>query len=379
MSKRIPSLRIGMDVSGFRIGLAGVARYVQNMLANMIAIAPEMEFILYSAWPVEISLPKGKWRLRADSGLRGISVSFWIQHYLPKWLAEDKIDVFWGQNHLLPVRLKRQCSRLLTVHDITGLVCPSTMPLRSRISARLVLRQAVQAADCVVADSKATAYLVRSCLGVEYDRVKLVYPGLGKVFGPVPSDEATPRFLKQFCLSPGYLLTVGTIEPRKDHLTLLRALKFVPDAPQLVIVGSLGWKYRPILKQIRAMERRGRIRYLGRVEDSDLPALYSASKLMVYPSLYEGFGLPVLEAMACGCPVLCSWSSSLPEVGGNAARYFRAHDAQDLVHKLRWLLTNDAVLKQMSVEGWQQAKKFSFRKAAAQLLSLIDEQVKCCR
>ncbi len=127
------------------------------------------------------------------------------------------------------------------------------------------------------------------------------------------------------------------------------------------------------MKEIEGEVAQGRVRYLGRVADDDLPALYSAAKLMVYPSLYEGFGLPVLEAMACGCPVLCSWSSSLPEVGGNAARYFRTHDAHDLALKLRELLADDAQLERMVAEGRRQVAKFSFRKAAEQVLDLINE------
>jgi glycosyltransferase involved in cell wall biosynthesis len=366
-------IRIGVDISGFRIGQAGVARYVQNMLANMMTIAPEMEFVLYSAWPVEISLSEGRWRLRTDSGLRGMSVSYWIQHCLPKWLAEDKIDVFWGQNHLLPVRLKRPCWRLLTLHDMTGVLYPWTMPLWRRLNSRIHLRKAVRVADRVIAVSRATARLGHSLLGVRSDKLVVIHEGVGQGLGPIPPDEANRRVGERFGLSPGYLLTVSTIEPRKDHLTLLRALRRVSGAPQLVIVGGLGWKCRAIMRGIEHEAACGRVRYLGRVSDDDLPALYSAAKLMVYPSLYEGFGLPVLEAMACGCPVLCSWTSSLPEVGGSAARYFRTHDEQHLFLRLRELLADDTLLRQMAAEGMRQVRKFSFRRAASEVLLLIEE------
>jgi alpha-1,3-rhamnosyl/mannosyltransferase len=118
-------------------------------------------------------------------------------------------------------------------------------------------------------------------------------------------------------------------------------------------------------------EEAGRVRYLGRVDDEWLPALYSAARLSVYPSLYEGFGLPVLEAMSCGCPVLCSWSSSLPEVGGSAARYFRTGDSEDLACKLAALLSDDKQLAAMSAAGLARAEQFSFRQAAQEVLGIM--------
>jgi alpha-1,3-rhamnosyl/mannosyltransferase len=129
------------------------------------------------------------------------------------------------------------------------------------------------------------------------------------------------------------------------------------------------------MEQIRAQEKVGKVRYLGRVEDEWLPALYAAAKLSVYPSLYEGFGLPVLEAMACGCPVLCSDSSSLPEVGGTAARYFRTGDVVSLSARLKELLDSQTDLDALSEAGLARAGVFSFRRAAEQLLEIIREGI----
>jgi glycosyltransferase involved in cell wall biosynthesis len=139
----------------------------------------------------------------------------------------------------------------------------------------------------------------------------------------------------------------------------------------LAIVGGEGWKCRTILEQIGAKEALGGVRYLGRVEDEELSLLYSAAELMVYPSAYEGFGLPVLEAMTCGCPVLCSWSSSLPEVAGPAAHYFRPHDHDDLARQLGLLLADREELDKMSQLGLRQASLFSFRSAAREFLSIL--------
>jgi alpha-1,3-rhamnosyl/mannosyltransferase len=176
---------------------------------------------------------------------------------------------------------------------------------------------------------------------------------------------------ERFSLTGNFMLAVGTLEPRKDYLTLLKALRASRSLPPLAIVGAVGWNCSGILKAVREAEADGLVRYLGRVSDEELSALYSAAQVAVYPSFYEGFGLPVLEAMACGCPVLCSWSSSLPEVGGRAAAYFRPRDARDLAHRLNALLPDKGRLAEMREEGLAQAARFSFDRAAEQMVGVL--------
>jgi alpha-1,3-rhamnosyl/mannosyltransferase len=149
----------------------------------------------------------------------------------------------------------------------------------------------------------------------------------------------------------------------------------VAAAPLLVVVGQPGWRCGHIVRELELWQQRGRVRLLRNVDDSDLRMLYSAAMLMVMPSLYEGFGSPVVEAMACGCPVLCSWSSSLPEVGGQAARYFCSDDPFDLAKRLKEVTEDRAELERMAAEGMRQAKRFSYELAAQQMLELMLTEV----
>ena len=238
-----------------------------------------------------------------------------------------------------------------------------------------MLGPVARAADAVIAVSQATADLALRYLGIERSHLHVVHEAAHDAFRPVPKDQAREVVSGEFGLPLRYILCVCTIEPRKDHLTLLRALATVPRAPLLVLAGGTGWRSRHILEQIRADENAGRVKYVGRVEDSLLPALYSGAMFSVYPSLYEGFGLPVLESMACGCPVLSSDSSSLPEVGGAAARYFRTGDAASLSSQLKELLDSQSDLDAMSQAGLARAGLFSFRRAADQLLEIIRDGV----
>ncbi|MEO0073537.1 MAG: glycosyltransferase family 1 protein [candidate division WOR-3 bacterium] len=371
----VGEMRVGVEVVMLSAPRAGVARYLVNMLSWMMRINPGIEFVLYSPGPVELMLPEGRWRLHADRNRQGRVANLWVQCRLPQLLAADRVSIFWGQNHFLPLRLQHHCRRILTVHDITALLFPQTMHPRSRLGAAVFLRKAVKLADRVVAVSKKTASLLELFLGAR-ERVSVIYPGRAEVFQPVERQQAQRAVAARYALPEQFLLTVGTIEPRKNYGLLLRALAEMPDMPLLVLVGQPGWRCESIVSELRAWEKKGRVRILTGVEDEDLRLIYGAAILTVIPSLYEGFGSPVVEAMACGCPVLCSWTASLPEVGGRAARYFRSNDVTDLVGKLKALLASPAVLEQMREDGLKQAQSFSYEQAARQMLDLIQLEKK---
>jgi glycosyltransferase involved in cell wall biosynthesis len=362
---------IGIDAVALTGARAGVARYVHDMLSAMLVESPDVEFILYSPTPIQLDLPRGRWSVRSSSQSHRFLRNSWLGRALPRMVADDAVDVFWAQNQMMPTKWLRPCRRVLTVHDMGGDVCSRSMRLRHRLSWRLNMGAAVRAADRIVADSHATARLLCRFLGVPTSLVTIVYPGRALDLRPISRAVARQQVAARFGLPDDFILTVGTLEPRKDHATLLDAVKRRSDIPLLVIVGETGWKSRTIMREVREAEGLGRARHVGKVSDCDLAALYGAARLMVYPSFYEGFGLPVVEAMMCGCPVLCGWSSSMPEAGGAAVAYFRSLEVDDLAIRLASLLGDSGRLAQMSVLGLEQSARFSYRHAARQLLSVL--------
>ncbi len=364
-------MRIGIDAAPFAFEQTGIGRYLGSMLEEMQALDASIEYLLYSPLPVTLPMRHGNWTERVVRSGFSQRPSLWAQIVLPSLLASDMVDAFWAQPTNLPISLKRRCLRVLTIHDLVSHVRPESMRFRTWLRMRAMLGPVARAADEVIADSRATAIKAHQYLGIRHDRMHVVYAGTPAWCRPVPPGEARALLAEEVGLTQEYVLCVSTIEPRKDHLTLLQVMELVPHAPLLVLVGGEGWRCKHILAAIRTHEKAGRVRYLGRVGDRLLPALYSAAKLSVYPSLYEGFGLPVLESMACGCPVLSSDSSSLPEVGGDAARYFRVGHAASLSSELRRLVSNDSELAEMSVAGFARATEFSFRRAAEKLLDVI--------
>jgi len=240
-------------------------------------------------------------------------------------------------------------------------------------------KAAIRAADLIVSDSRATARLAHRLAGAESVRLVVIPMGYSSELYPIDRVVAQRRAADRFGLPQEFILTVGTLEPRKDYATLLRAITREVNLPLLVIAGAVGWHSRDVLRLVRRAESEGRARYVGRVSDADLASLYSSARAMLYPSVYEGFGLPVLEAMAFGCPVLCSWTSSLPEVGGTAARYFRPRDGDDLFRQLRAMLNDARLLGEMRARGIEQAARFSFRRAAEQMIDVLRGNVRICQ
>jgi len=241
----------------------------------------------------------------------------------------------------------------------------------SRLTHRLLLRRVLEAADLVIAVSQATQKLARRFFDVA-DKTVLIGEGVGRDIVVQSGQETRSRVARLLGEVGDFLLTVGTIEPRKNHRLLLDALERMDSPPLLVVVGRQGWRSARLRARMRTFEAAGRLRALGFVSDEDLAALYREAVLVVCPSVYEGFGLPVLEAMAHGCPVVCSWSSSLPEIGLAAARYFDPKDAAQLARVLAELLADRDARQTMARLGVTRAAEFSFSTASAALLAAID-------
>ena len=237
--------------------------------------------------------------------------------------------------------------------------------------------RSIARADLVLADSAHTRSDIVSLLGVSPGKVQVLYSGVPARFRPEPEPGERDRLMALYGVGGRpYVLSVGTIQPRKNYLRLIRAFaNLKPEtlkpetndaALQLVIAGGRGWLYEDIFAE--AEKYGDRVRILGFVDEADLPALYRNAALFAFPSLYEGFGLPVLEAMACGVPVVCSNASSLPEVAGDAALLVDPLDADGLTGAMRRVLEDGDLRRGMVARGIAQAGRFTWERAAHQLL-----------
>jgi glycosyltransferase involved in cell wall biosynthesis len=289
---------------------------------------------------------------------------------IPVETLTGPLDVFYSPDFVLPPTL-RTTRTLLTVHDLSFLHYPEHFVPKLVRYLTQVVTHSVARADHVLADSEATRADLIAHLGTSPEEVEVLYSGVDPRFCPQPEPGETERIRARYGLDERpYILSVGTVQPRKNYVRLIQACADLKAEAQLVIAGGWGWLYEKIVAE--AEKHPNRVRLLGFVDDADLPALYRNAALFVMPSLYEGFGLPVLEAMACGVPAICSDASSLPEVAGDAGLLVDPLDVGGLTAAMARALDDADLRRKMVARGIAQAAQFTWQKSAHQLLTTLD-------
>jgi glycosyltransferase involved in cell wall biosynthesis len=299
--------------------------------------------------------------IEAHGGPLGV---WWQQLILPKRLRTGPIDLLWSPITTLPVRLP--VPGVVTVHDLTTLLHPQTHRLKVRLSVVPFLTNTLGKAKGIAADSEATAADLRRHYPSCASRIEVVYPGIDPEFRPGNADDIQATRAEVGC-PDGYILYSGTLEPRKNIATLLTAWETLrqtqPAIPPLILTGPYGWRSVELLGRIQSLAAQG-LHYLGRVPRQRLVRLMQAASIFVYPSLYEGFGLPPAEAMACGIPTIASNRSSLPEVVGDAGILFEPGDTAELAAALLRLQRESSLAVELGNRGWRRAQQFRWERSA---------------
>jgi glycosyltransferase involved in cell wall biosynthesis len=262
---------------------------------------------------------------------------------------------------------------VITVHDLNFFYYPQFLTAESHRYYNGQIEWAVRRADHVLADSHSTKSDLSSLLGVGPEKITVVHLAANPAFRPLPEPEAN-RTTARYGLEPGYLLCVGTLEPRKNIPGLLQAYRLLFDgavtvAP-LVLVGGKGWLYDEIFERVEELHLTQQVRFLHGVSDADLVGLYNGACLLTTVSFYEGFGLPALEAMACGTPVVVADRASLPEVVGEAGLLVNPDDPEDIARALARVLTEESLRGRMRELGLAQAARFTWEEAARKTLAV---------
>jgi glycosyltransferase involved in cell wall biosynthesis len=258
---------------------------------------------------------------------------------------------------------------VLTVHDLAIYLHPEWFPRRQPLSTRLTVPRSLRRADFLLAVSENTARDLVDIFQVGTDRIRVVHHGVSDAFRPLPADRKRAA-RERLGLPERFILFVGTIEPRKNLETLIEAWSQLSRRPDLVLAGGWGWRYESV--QARLERLGGQVRMLGPVEPSDLPELYNLASCLAHPAWYEGFGLTPLEAMACGCPVVCSDSSSLPEVVGDAGLLVAPGDVDAWCMALERIRDDSDLAAELRRTGMLRAAEFTWERAAAQTWSAIE-------
>ncbi|MGD9317175.1 MAG: glycosyltransferase family 1 protein, partial [Anaerolineae bacterium] len=288
----------------------------------------------------------------------------WEQGLQPRALRRANVDLLHSPAFVGP--LASACPFVITVHDLSYLFFPQGFRTLNRNYLQTFTRLSVRQARRVIAVSESTKRDLVQQYGLSPGKVDVVHNGVDPGFRPLPADEVA-AFRREEGLPGQFILFVGTLEPRKNVVRLVEAYARLPkDRPPLMLVGGKGWLYDEIFSRVEALGLSSEVRFVGYVPADALPWWYNAADLFVYPSLYEGFGLPPLEAMACGTAVISSTASSLPEVVGQAGLLIDPADAEALAKAMEQVLADREMRKEMRSSGLAQAQNFSWEKTARQ-------------
>ena len=366
-------MRITIDYTPALRQGAGIGRYTRELVAGLAEVDHDNEYTLFCAGqpPAEAQWP-GNFATKSSSiPARWLTVT-WHRLHLP--LAAEQIvgdcDIFHSTDFTLPPL--RDARGVVTVHDLSFLRVPQCADPKLRTFLEQETPRAIGRASRVLADSENTRRDLVELLQTPPEKISVVPPGVNQNFRPVRDTVHLAEVRSRYNLPEWFILSVGTLEPRKNFPRLIMAYAQwrrqtgLPHA--LVIAGGKGWLYQDIFDQVDREGLGEHVRFPGFVADADLPALYTLADLFVFPSLYEGFGIPPLEAMACGTPVVASDNSSLPEALGAAALRVNAEDVDGLADAMARVLGNANLRVRLSDLGRAQATRFTWRTAAYKLL-----------
>lgn len=294
----------------------------------------------------------------------------WRSYVITELLAKNKIDVYHGLSNELPFNIhKFKGRKIVTIHDLIFLRYPKLYSLIDRKIYNRKFRSACELADVIIATSEQTRRDIMEFYGTDPKKIKVVYQSCDEVFYNSVSTDQARKVISKYNLPPKYLLNVGTIEERKNLLTVLQALTAVKDI-LLVVIGKKKTYFKKILKFIRANKLEKRVVFLENVSTQELQALYKGAEIFIYPSLFEGFGIPIIEALTAGTPVITTKGGCFPEVGGKNSIYIDPASHEQLAEEIKKLLASAELRKSIVEKGLEHSKLFLPETIASEMIKI---------
>ncbi len=357
-------LRIGLDGTPLLGQRSGVGNYTGRLLAALIRENPEWEFLLYSNRPLEKLEPALR-RVTPVYSRFSSRRLFWMHCLLPATIRRSRPQLCHFPNSMAP--LWQKSPFVLTIHDASLFLYGRYHPPARLLSIRFALPLLARRAEAIITVSHSARDDLIRTLQLPPEKVHVIYEAAASSFRPVTDRACLDALRRKYDLPEEFLLFVGTLEPRKNLRRLVRALQRIRREgyqQPLVLVGADGWKLADLHAEIERLGLKNAVRFTGYVPAEELPGLFSLATLFVFPSLYEGFGLPPLEAMACGTPVLTSNSTSLAEIYGGGAYLVNPRDEEELAAALMELLDDEELRRHLGQRGRRHAQQFSWARAA---------------
>ncbi|MFP3897434.1 MAG: glycosyltransferase family 4 protein [Anaerolineales bacterium] len=350
---------------------AGVSRYIQALLTHLPRVDDRFRYL---AFMDTADAEPGGWHTSTSpwSTARPLARILWEQGIQPWAARREHLDLLHQPVYVGP--LLHPCPTVVTLHDLSFYLYPELFPRSKRIYLQHMTRYTIHHAQAIIAVSNSTKRDALRLFSVPETKITVIPNGVEARMRPLDDPTATKALRRRYDLPSDLLLFLGTLEPRKNLIALLEAYALLRQrgniCHHLVIAGGRGWYYEKVYDATQRLGLRETVHFTGHVPDEELPIWYNAADLFIYPSLYEGFGLPPLEAMACGTPVIVSNTSSLPEVVGDAGLMVDPQDPQALAEAIHSLLSDPPRRERLGQAARRQANRFSWRTTAARTAEL---------
>ncbi len=362
------TLRIAFDAKRAYHNHRGLGNYSRDVIRLLTTYAPENEYLLFAKPTEQYSFPHTQ--TITPKGLWALIPSLWRSYGCLQKL--DGVDIYWGLSGELPYGIhKYKVKKIVTIHDVIFLRYPELYSTTYRWLFRQKMRYALKVADVIVAISEQTKQDIVSYFGIDAQRIHVVYQGCSNRFREPVSEECATQVMLKYSLPEHYLLTVGAIEPRKNLRNLIEAMSCAHIDLPLVAVGGKS-KYAEQMAQL-SREKGVVLKMIHNLPFEDLPAVYKGAELFCYPSIFEGFGIPILESMCIGTPVLTSTGSCFAETGGEAALYADPSAPHEIGKQLIRILSDCDLRRKMVVKGHRQAEMFTDDKVAQNLIQVYQK------
>src|SRR5216684_4647542 len=370
----------------------GISRYIRYLLTELANQHGQHEYTIFVNGPEVVErlkevVGKDEPGRSGQTQITYVPVSWpeskpisrvaWEQLKLPALLREKRIDVFHSPANVLPERLPHSCAGVVTLHDLAFLRYPHVLTRSKRVYHRTFSMRSLQRATMIIANSNSTKQDAIELAGIPASRIQTVYPCIDERFSNVVHTSDIQAFRQAHALTQGYILYLGTLEPRKNIATLIEAYAqlraIFRREEKLVLAGGKGWLYDSIFEKIQKLGLEAEVIFPGFVTDSEQLLWYHSASAFVYPSLYEGFGIPVAEALACGVPVVTSNVSSLPEAGADIALCVDPHSAEAMAEAMYKALSDQTYREKCSTMAPEVVQRFSAERMVDQTMRVYEQ------
>jgi glycosyltransferase involved in cell wall biosynthesis len=351
---------------------------VAGLVNELAHLDQTNEYFLYSRLDFQLPFANPRWQKRLLRRRRLHPLTYSFQAGASQLIAEDRVEVFWSTTHVSLFGLPRRTAKVASVYDLVWRLFPETTERRYYLMQSLFAERSICQADRVVCDSQSTQHDLLRILAVPPEKTMVIYPGVLPNYWPRDPKSSARDMANKHRTSENYICTVGTVEPRKNIVGLVETVRLLRAQgdfnSQLLIVGGSGWRNSNIYESVsKAGLTEREVKFLGYLPEEDLPALYSGARTFVLPSLYEGFGIPLIEAMACGTPVVASNASSIPEVVQDAGILVSPSRPQEFADAIARLESDPALRSRLVERGIRRANDFRYENSARQLLQVFEE------